>query len=488
MFVAIRNGMRCNAYELLTCAGSSASVRAMKWRLPAVDAVALGGVLLAALALFVQGLTDTPPDFDEGVYLASADALRHGQELGTDVFSSQMPGFYSFLVGASGIFGVSLTGLRTAILIVALGGCVAAYAVGRLLDGPLAGVLAGLGVAAAPFYGTFSHRIAADLIAVSLLLVAFALLLARGGTAAVLAGLFLGTAVTVKISAGAGLLVLGVLLAERRLPLRRAALALGAAVVVWAIVLLRYRHGLGEIWDGAVTYHQKARDAPGLESSNEYRLRQAVLGPRVPWAWLLGLGAVGALAAETGRVRTRALWIYAAVAGAFLLWHKPLHDNHFVLLAPAAVAAAVGVAAGARILPRPLGAAALAAAAIAVGAAYVSSFRAARDARGPVPPELVWGAQRLREATTPDQFVATDRQYTAVEANRRVPGDLVDTAVLRFETGLLTPDRVIEDLQRNDVRAVFAGRAFLDQPEVMRFLRGRYPHQERFGDALVFTR
>jgi 2,4-dienoyl-CoA reductase-like NADH-dependent reductase (Old Yellow Enzyme family) len=84
--------------------------------------------------------------------------------------------------------------------------------------------------------------------------------------------------------------------------------------------------------------------------------------------------------------------------------------------------------------------------------------------------------------------VAADRQYAAVEANRRVPGDLVDTAVLRFGTGSLTPARVIEVLRRNDVRAVFAGRAFLDEPELMRFLRRGYPHQARFGGALLFTR
>jgi hypothetical protein len=339
-----------------------------------------------------------------------------------------------------------------------------------------------------PFYGTFANRIAADLIAVSLLLVAFALLLGRGNAAATLAGVCLGLAATIKISAAAGLVVVLVLLAERRLTLRRAALAGGAACVVWALVLLRYRHGLGEIWDGAVTYHQKARDAPGLESSNEYRLRHALLGPDVPWAWLLGLGVLGALLVDVGRARTRALWLYAAVAGTFLLWHRPLHDNHFVILAPAAVAASVSVVAFARRLPRPLATAALAAAALAVGASYVSSFRDARAGRGPEPPELAWGAQRLRAATKPHELVAADRQYAAVEANRRVPGDLVDTAVLRFGTGSLTPARVIEVLRRNDVRAVFAGRAFLDEPELMRFLRRGYPHQARFGGALLFTR
>ena len=460
----------------------------MKWRLPAVDAFALGGILLASLVLFVQGLTETPPDYDEGVYLASADALRHGQQLGTEVFSSQLPGYYSLLTGAAGIFGVSLTGVRTAILILALAGCVAAYAIGRRLDGPLAGTLAALGVAAAPFYGTFSHRIAADLAAVSLLLVAFALLLARGDATAVCAGLALGAATTIKLSAGIGLLVVVVLLSERRLPLRRAALTAGAAALVWALVLLRYRHGLGDIWTGAVTYHEKARDVPGVESANEYRLRTELLGPHVAWAWLIGLGVLGALVADRARRETRALWLFAFVAGAFLIWHRPLHDNHLVLLAPAAVAAAVCVVAAARLLPRPLGAAAIAAAAIAVGAAYVSSFREVLDLRGPVPPELVWGARQLRAASSPGRLVAADRQYAAVEADRRVPGDLVDTAVLRFETGMLTPERVISDLERYDVRAVFAGRAFLQQPEVMTYLRQHYPRRRRFGESLVFAR
>ncbi len=459
------------------------------WSRRTASMVLVGAAAVGASAvLFSQGVTDTPPDYDEGVYLASADALRHGQELGTEVFSSQLPGYYSFLTGSAGVFGVSLTGVRTAILIIALVGCVAAYSIGTRLDGPLAGTLAALGVAAAPFYGTFSHRIAADLIAVSFLLVAFALLLGRGDAAAVLAGLAFGAATTIKLSAGVGLVVPLVLLVERRLSLRRATLAAGAAAFVWALVLLRYRHGLGEIWTGAVTYHEKARDAPGLESANEYRLRTEVLGPHVAWAWLIGMGVLGALVSDRARRETRALWLFAFVAGAFLIWHRPLHDNHFVLLAPAAVAAAVCVVGASRRLPRPFGAAALAAAVLAVGIAYVSSFRGARAERGPEPPELVWGARLLRAATSPEEFVAADRQYAAVEANRRVPGDLVDTAVLRFETRMLTPRQVIADLERNDVRAVFAGRAFLLQPAVMSYLRQRYPHRQRHGDSFVFSR
>lgn len=460
----------------------------MKWRLQAVDAVALGGVLLATLLLFSQGLTDAPPDYDEGVYLASADALRHGQELGTDVFGSQMPGFYSFLQGAVTFFGLSLTGVRTAILLTALVGCAAAYVIGRRLDGPLAGVLAGLGVAAAPFFGIYAHRITADLPAISLLLVAFALLLLPGTTAAVLGGIALGGAVTMKISMAAGLVVLAVLILDGRLPLRRAAIVAGSALLPVLFVLLEYRHGLSEIWTGAVTYHQKARNAPGLEQSNEYRLRSAALGPGVAWAWLLGLGVIGALISDRARRRSLPFWIFAIVAGAFLLWHRPLHDNHFPLLAPAAVAAALGITGGLRVLPRPARVAGLAVVAVALGAAYVSSFRDERAERDATPPELLWGARALRAATSPGELVATDRQYAAVEAGRRVPGDLVDTAVLRFDSGLLTPQRVIEDLERNHVRAVFVDRAFRLYPELMAYLARRYPRQVHFREAVVFVR
>jgi 4-amino-4-deoxy-L-arabinose transferase-like glycosyltransferase len=76
-------------------------------------------VLAAAGVLFSRNL-HTATDYDEGVYLASLDALRNGQHLGSEVFASQPPGFYLLLRLVAWPFGHSIVGIRTGFLIVAL--------------------------------------------------------------------------------------------------------------------------------------------------------------------------------------------------------------------------------------------------------------------------------------------------------------------------------------------------------------------------------
>ena len=57
-------------------------------------APALLAVIVAAQMLLQSQLLHNGTNFDEGVYLAAVDALRHGQQLGTEVFAAQFPGFY----------------------------------------------------------------------------------------------------------------------------------------------------------------------------------------------------------------------------------------------------------------------------------------------------------------------------------------------------------------------------------------------------------
>src|SRR5213078_3505105 len=79
--------------------------------------------------------------YDEGVYLASLDALEHGQRLGSSVFASQPPGFYVLLEAERAVFGGSVGAMRTAMLLLALVGCLSAYYVGRVIVGPLGGFI-----------------------------------------------------------------------------------------------------------------------------------------------------------------------------------------------------------------------------------------------------------------------------------------------------------------------------------------------------------
>ena len=64
--------------------------------------------LVVAVAAYVYSRDlHTYPNFDEGNYLGSLDALRHGQPLGRDVFLDQPPGWYLLLVAISYPFGNS---------------------------------------------------------------------------------------------------------------------------------------------------------------------------------------------------------------------------------------------------------------------------------------------------------------------------------------------------------------------------------------------
>src|SRR5205085_11658882 len=98
--------------------------------------------LLAAEGLLFSRNLDAAASYDEGVYLASLDALRHGEALGSDVFASQPPGFYALLRLVGLLGGSSIRELRLGFLAVALCGCLAADLVGRLLFGSAAGASA----------------------------------------------------------------------------------------------------------------------------------------------------------------------------------------------------------------------------------------------------------------------------------------------------------------------------------------------------------
>src|SRR5919204_6774514 len=98
--------------------------------------VALTG---AAAAVFGRGLRANAV-YDEGVYMASLDALAHGQKLGSEIFASQPPGFYVLLEAERLVFGGSLVAIRVGMLAFAIVGCLCAYYVGRCLAGRPGGV------------------------------------------------------------------------------------------------------------------------------------------------------------------------------------------------------------------------------------------------------------------------------------------------------------------------------------------------------------
>jgi 4-amino-4-deoxy-L-arabinose transferase-like glycosyltransferase len=454
--------------------------------------VAALGALAVLQALLFGRLVGNDTDYDEGTYLASLDALEHGQRLGEDVFAPQPPGWYLVLRAISAAGADSVRGFHWGMVVVAVLTCLAAYLLARSLAGPAAGLIAAALLTVAPGFTLIAHQVLADVPALTLSMLACwvaweAQRRDRVAAVAGIAGGLAALAVAGKPSAVLALPTFFLLLLWRSSRRGRAFLgAVAGAAVVSAVLLLVYRDALGALWESVVTYHRDARDTPAVvDRSDELA---DFLNWRTPFVWLVAAGLLGSIAFLRRRGEpVWPLWVGAAVAFAFVLTHHPLHHNHLVVL-PATLAppAAIGLAAAARRL-RPEWAA-LGLVALLLAAGYVQQQRRLAVAELPESRELIAAAATLRRVTEPDAIVVSDQPLVPFLADRRVWGPLVDTANLRFQTGSLTPEEVLRELERGEVDAVVVGRAFRTRPAVLAGIRARYRRIGADGPVTVWVR
>ncbi len=441
------------------------------------ELVALAG-LVAAQAFLFGRLVGTDTDYDEGVYLTSLDALEHGQRLGEDVFAPQPPGWYLLLRLISLAGADSVRGFHIGMVVVAIVTCLAAYLLGRAVAGPVAGLTASALLTIAPPFPLYAHRVLADIPPLGTALLGFWVAWEarerRSGMLAVLAGATMALTLTLKPSGALALPpFLLLLLWERSLRGRALVAATAGAAGVALAFAVSYAGVLDELWESVVAYHRDARDTPAVLDKTQELV--TFLNWRTPFAWL----AVGGLAASVWLLRTRigsavwVLWLWAAVSVGFLVYHHPLHGNHLVLL-PVVLAVPAGIAIGVLASRSRFQIAAVGLLALVFAAGYVQQQRRIVLDQVDEEPELVAAAAQLRRVTGPDDLVVSDHSIVPFLADRRAAGPLVDTAVLRFETGSLADDEVVRELQRYDVRAVVVGRAFGERPELMRGLSARY--------------
>jgi hypothetical protein len=449
---------------------------------------ALAGVLAAGGALFAQAV-ELGPNYDEGVYLASADALARGERLGEDVFASQPPGFYLLLRFATFLPGESVNATRGVFVAVALLGVVAAWAVGRQLAGAVGGLAAAGALLAAPAYPAESARIAADVPAVAFSLVGFALLAAAlervSARLALGAGGVLALAVSVKLFA----LVLGVavvaLLVLERPPRRLVAGFVAGGLAVTAALLLAYVDRLGVLYDGVVGFHEEARRLSVSTDSNADRLGLAFVRKGQVFTWLVVAGLAVWLVRRCRPLPLLALWLGAVAAAAFLLWHQPLIDHHFVLVA-AALAVPAGASLDVRLRSRR--AAVLAALlALVVLAGYAQQWRRVNRLER-ADPARAQAAEAVAATTRPGELIVTDLPIVAVLADRGVPGELVDTSIVRFRSGSLDAGCVLAEANAAGARLVVAGRAFRIVPGVLEVLAAEFPRRREVAGITLLTR
>jgi hypothetical protein len=441
----------------------------------------LTGVLAAQGFLFTRTI-HAATTYDENVYLAAVDALRHGQALGTDVFAAQFPGFYDLLRGLSYVAGIGVVNLRGALLVVGALGTIGGWLVGRRFGGPAGGLLGAAFLTIAPPLDLFGGQVIADTPALALMVFAAGLATLAGPVAAVAAGAALAAALSVKLTA--------LTIAPAAVWLLRGRLRLATAGFAAASLLLLLPHvaALGSLWASNVTYHEQARSTQAVMPHPDRQIFDQI--PHgTPFFWLAVVAALAGAACLACRqaLHIWPLWTWVALALAFLLLLKPLHDNHLVLFPYSlAVAAAATIGAGVERVPRRARLLVEGALALVVVAAFVQQIHRVDIARAPEPPANLAAARALARLTPPGALVVDDNPIIAFLAHRRVVGQLVDTAYLRFETGSLTDDKVIHDLR--DADAVVISRSLRSRSRVIRYVQRHYRRAYDSGGVEILVR
>jgi hypothetical protein len=444
--------------------------------------IALLGAVLASQAFLFARPIHAATNYDEGVYLAATDALRHGQALGSQVFAAQMPGFYDLLRGLSYVAPLSVVGLRAALLAVVVLGTVGGWLVGRRVGGAVGGLLAAALLTIAPPLDLFGSQVIADTPCLSLALLSLGLSTLGGTAAAALAGAVFGAALSVKLTALTVVPSLAWFLG------RRSPTALAGAALVLGGDLLAHAGALGDLWESAITYHQRAGSTPAVIPHPHRQVLDQI--PRTtPFFWFAVLGLVTATI-TAGRVLRRVwpLWLWVGLGLVFLLVYRPLHYNHLIVF-PLTLAVATGATLGSsleRVAHGGVRSAAVGVLALAVAAGWVQQLHRVDTARTPEPASNVAAARALARLVPPNALVVDDRAIIAFLAHRRVVGQLVDTAYLRFETGSLTDAAVERDLRT--AFAVVVSRAFRSRPAVLAYVRRNFRLRYAAGAVSIYLR
>jgi 4-amino-4-deoxy-L-arabinose transferase-like glycosyltransferase len=468
---------------------ASLTLRANEWlakRAAASIAIeALGLALLLGLAVWIFLIPfHMAANYDEGNYLAALTDLRHGFALGKDVYADQPPGWYSLLRFFAWIFGNSISGIRTGLLIVSVLGIAAAWACARPL-GPLPAFGAGALLLVAPPYPAQATQVEADTVAAVLGLgaLAFAAWGYRGKGSPALAtaaGVLIACAVSVKLSAAAILLPLAALALFRR---RLIPWSLLGIVAVAAVELIAFRNDLGDITRGAIGQHTSALGSSQYSRSVNVQRLLHFLNSHTPFSWLVLASAIAtiwlAVSRAPGIRRLAAYWLFVPAGAAFILAMKPLLDHHLVILSVSLAVpagAALGLAAAHLRSDARLLAALLLSAFVAAG--LYQQHRQLVRGTAPEPAWVLRGANWLRTQSGPDDIVATDIPILAYYAHRRLVPDFVDSSFTRLGVGELTPAKVSAELDRHHVKVAAIGRVFWADKGIRQVFNARFRHRK----------
>lgn len=433
----------------------------------------LTAALMTAFAvsrLAVAGI-GSEREYDEGVYLLSTRAILAGEQLFTQVFSSQPPAFLEGLALVMRVTDDNLFVAHCFSLFWALVALGAAANLARRLAGPVAAPLAVAAWIAGPTFVDLAHTVQAEVPALALALVAMNLVLRSReggwtraglvGAGATFAAALLFKLFVAPLAAPLGLLLL---LAPPRNPVHgwsldlrgapaRALLFAAGTVGVLALPLLWYAPR--PLYEQTIAFHiAKFRSYHATPRVNLMKLAQMLAADPV----VTGTAAAG-LAFVAVRNRLAAAWlaVWTALMVLVIRGQTPLFWRHLVLIVPPlAIAASAAFAIALQGVARPLRIAGTAAAIVLMLLPSVVQLHGSRSflATLPHPAAMPWLQQRaeedgvasplaqtakwIRANTLADELVVTDDPIAVYLAGRRVPGELCDTSHARIHAHSLT--------------------------------------------------
>jgi hypothetical protein len=382
-------------------------------------------------------------------------AMRSGDLPFRQVFSSQGPLFLP-LVWLADLVGLRALAAPRLLAVAAGAGMVAAtWAAARSLSLPVGRALlaAGLvGTSGSVLWVTGPLTSDGPALALATAAVALALAYRRSPSAglALAAGLCLGAALSVKSLLVGAAVPVGLALLPNRRHLGTAAAAVALVGLVTALPW-----GLGVVWDQAFRYHLEAAGSR-TPVANLSKAVTTLADRDLPLlAAALGVG-LAALTCRPGRTRGPALpalarrrpeaaasgialigaWLAATVA--VLALEHPLWRNHVAHLVPPV---ALLVAAGAGRLATSLRQSPATALAVGIVVAGLVSYHAVHNAGillPPAPAEAEAAAGRDLAGLPPGAWAISDEPGLVWRSGRRTPSDLVDTSVLRLDSGRIT--------------------------------------------------
>lgn len=442
------------------------------------DLVLLALVLLLALAPRLVNLHTYSGLFDEGIRTEQLFLMQQGYRPFSQIFAAQGPllldTLYPLYALYDRLLDPSLLAARLVAVTYSLVGLAGVYWLGHQLAGRTGALVAALLLALSPLYLEGSRLALAEVPALAPAILALGCAQRyslRGASRWLwLAGLLLTMSLLMKpiTLAAAPAVALAALLRGRRGLRDLVAVGLGmlalSALAIWLL-------GFSEVFEQIWLYRKLAQEA------EPWNLRKNIEAIRVGLGYeplallpLAGLGGLALLASDWRRMLPSLVW---AVGGlALLLAYSPLHGKHLVVAIPgAALLAGAGWTSLTRRLVglaprRPVGRLLAAVLPVLAVGWYGSTLapllprtsellKVTRDDNvDPAFEQYADAVTTLRALTSPDDFIVTDQPYLAFLAERKVPPELVDTALTRIRSRSLTGGQAITTAARYDPKLI----------------------------------